>query len=46
MITNFVIKKLLSYEVNIQGLILREERQREAQRQPAFDVPPYGGPRD
>ena len=39
MITNFVIKKLLSYEVNIQGLILREERQRKTQRELAFDVP-------
>ena len=30
----------------IQGLILREERQCKAQRQPATDVPPYGGRRD
>ena len=31
---------------NIQGIILREERQREAERQPASDVPYHGGRRD
>jgi len=31
--------KTLSYEVNIQGLVLCEERQCQTQRQPAIDVP-------
>ena len=36
----------MSYAKYIQGLILREERQREAERQPASDVPYHGGRRD
>ena len=33
-------------QIQDDGLVDSEERQREAQRQPAFDVPPYGGPKD
>ena len=32
----------MSYAKYIQGIILREERQREAERQPAFNVPYHG----
>ena len=46
LIINFVPppqKKGVGYALYIQGIILREERQREAKRQPASDVPYHGG---